>query len=84
MPNNDTKQSGVLDAASAAALGARLTERADVINQITQQGLVEDLRTAARICNAYAELRSGIASSMDSTMDSSTRARLCMLLGREG
>jgi hypothetical protein len=43
------------------AIGARLTERADQIHQITLAELVLDLRLAAQVCGRLADVRAEIS-----------------------
>jgi hypothetical protein len=64
-----------------AALGARLSERADQINQITLQDLAEDLRTSATCCEALSPIRTELSQIVEQRQDDGMASELRALLG---
>jgi hypothetical protein len=70
----------VLDAVALAATSSRLSERAEQITQITLQGLAEDLRIAARCCDALALIRAEVSEIMSKCQDADAARELRDLL----
>jgi hypothetical protein len=73
----------VFDAAKLVATGARLTERADQITQITLQELAEDLRVAARCCDALALIRAELSETISQAAPACFQSRLPYWLSTE-
>jgi hypothetical protein len=61
MPTKPTISPVILDYGTLTAISLRLSERADLITQITLQDLALDIRLAAQACDKLASLRFRIA-----------------------